>query len=362
MNVYARNLDSQPVQRLLPAHTPGIGGLDEVGDGLGDEGPGAAGGVEDGLLEGVRHHLPDHGSGQPVGGVVLAKLTAFVGRDHGLVEDGRHVVGGLLPVEAGDATGEGLDEGEAAFDLRGPGEEVRLHHALQAGLAAELPSVEQVCGVVLRPLSDVDAEAGLDHHPDDGGEIGVADEEVVHLRLGAGHLAEGGHEQVAPKLGLDADGVGMLVAQVEGLEDGDVAFVGGAPGAEAGGDGAAVGPDVILGGEGVVAEPFEEGNPPVGIVEGEGVGEGGLDGSGVGPAEEPVLAVREDAHADAALLVGLLQVVVELVHVVGVEAARRADATLELDEGVEGRQVHGATRAQGRGILLDDFIGSGQAG
>ena len=155
-----------------------------------------------------------------------------------------------------------------------------------------------------------------------------------------------------------------LLAEVEGLEDGDVALVGGAPGAEAGGDGFAVGRDVILGGEGVVAEPFEEGNPSVGIVEGEGVGEGGLDGAGVGPAEEPVLAVGEDAHPDAALPVGLLQVFVELVHVVGVgiEAPGGADATLELDEGVEGRQVDGAARAQGGRVLFDDFIGSGQAG
>ena len=83
-----------------------------------------------------------------------------------------------MPVEAGDAAGEGLDEGEAAFHLGGPGKEVRLHHALQAGLAAELAPVEKVGGVGFRQPVDVDAEGGLHHHADDGGEVGVADEQV----------------------------------------------------------------------------------------------------------------------------------------------------------------------------------------
>ena len=212
-----------------------------MGDGLGDEGAGAAGGVEDRLVQGVGHHLADHCAGEPVGGVVFAKLTAFVGRDDCLVEDGCDVVGGLLPVEAGDAAGEGLDEGQAAIHLGGPGEEVRLYHALQARLAAELASVEEVGGVGFRQPVDVDAEGGLHDHADDGGEVGVADEQVVHLVGGAGHFAEGGGEEVLPKLGLDADGVGVLVLPVEGGEAGYVTLVVGAVGAEVGGDGLAGG-------------------------------------------------------------------------------------------------------------------------
>ena len=108
-------------------------------------------GVQDGLIHRVSHHLADHCAGEPVGCVVFAQLTAFVRRDDRFVEDGGDVVGGLLPVEAGDAAGEGLDEGQAAIHLGGPGEEVGLHHALQARLAAELAPVEEVGGVGFPP-------------------------------------------------------------------------------------------------------------------------------------------------------------------------------------------------------------------
>ena len=141
-------------------------------------------------------------------------------------------------------------------------------------------------------------------------------------------------------------------------------LVGCAVGTEVGGDGLAGGGLVFDDGEGVVAEPFEELEPTVGVVEGEGVGQGGLDGAGVGKAEEPVLAVGEDALAKFAVSVGLLEVVVELVDVVGVgfEAAAGADSALELDEGVEGGEVDGAAGALGRGVLLDYLVGSDQAG
>ena len=123
-------------------------------------------------------------------------------------------------------------------------------------------------------------------------------------------------------------------------------------GPEVGWDGLAGGGLVFDDGEGVVAEPFEELEPTVGVVEGEGVGEGGLDGASVGKAQEPVLAVGEDAHADAPALVGLLQVVVELVDVVGVgiEAAVGADSALELDEGVEASEVDGRREPRAGGF------------
>ena len=64
--------------------------------------------------------------------------------------------------------------------------------------------------------------------------------------------------------------------------------------------------------------------------------------------------VGQDAHAHAALLFGLRQVIVELVDVpgVGVEAACGADPSLELDEGVEGGEVHGAARTLGGWVFL----------
>ena len=73
-----------------------------------------------------------------------------------------------------------------------------------------------------------------------------------------------------------------------------------------------------------------------------------------GPAQQPVLAVGQDAHAHAALLLRLRQIIVELVDVlgVGVEAARGADPSLELDERVEGGEVHGAARTLGGWVFL----------
>ena len=77
-----------------------------------------------------------------------------------------------------------------------------------------------------------------------------------------------------------------------------------------------------------------------------------------------MLAVGEDAHADAPALMGLLQVVVQLADVVGVgvHAAGGTDSALELDEGVEGGEVDGAARALGRGIFLDHVVASDKAG
>ena len=101
-----------------------------------------------------------------------------------------------------------------------------------------------------------------------------------------------------------------------------------------------------------------------GVVQGEGVGRRGPDGPGVGPAQQPVPAVGQDAHADAALPLRLGQVVVELLYVlgVGVEAAGGAYPALGLDEGVEGGQVDGAAGALGGRVLLDDLIAPGEAG
>ena len=64
--------------------------------------------------------------------------------------------------------------------------------------------------------------------------------------------------------------------------------------------------------------------------------------------------VGQDAHAHAALLFRLRQVVVELLDVlgVGVEAARGADPALELDERVEGGKVHGAARTLGGRVFF----------
>ena len=63
-------------------------------------------------------------------------------------------------------------------------------------------------------------------------------------------------------------------------------------------------------------------------------------------------------------LLGLSQVVVELRDVVrvGVEAAGGANAALDLDEGIERRQVHGAMRPPRGRLLLDDLAVPRQLG
>ena len=47
----------------------------------------------------------------------------------------------------------------------------------------KLPSLEQVGGVGLGQAANVDAEGSLHHHADDGAQVGVADEQVVHLLI-----------------------------------------------------------------------------------------------------------------------------------------------------------------------------------
>ena len=108
----------------------------------------------------------------------------------------------------------------------------------------------------------------------------------------------------------------------------------------------------------MVAEPLEEGDPAVGVFQRKGIGHCRPDWTGVWPAQQPLPAVREDAHAHAALLLRLLQVVVELLDVlsVRVEAPRGADPALELDKGVEGGQVDGTAGALRGWVLLDDVI------
>ena len=133
-------------------------------------------------------------------------MAALVGRYYRLVQDGSDVVGRLLPVEPGDPAGEGLEHGQAAH-LCGPGEEVGLHDALQPRLVAEVAAVEEVRGVGLRQLVDVAAEGRLHNHAYDGGQVGMADEQVVHLCGIVGYFAQGGREQVLPQLPLDLDGV-----------------------------------------------------------------------------------------------------------------------------------------------------------
>ena len=59
---------------------------------------------------------------------------------------------------------------------------------------------------------------------------------------------------------------------------------------------------VDLCGESMVTKPLEQGDPAVCVLQCVGIGQGRPDRSGVGPAQQPLLPVREDTHAHAALL------------------------------------------------------------
>ena len=102
-----------------------------------------------------------------------------------------------MPVKPGDAAGECPEQGQSA-DLDGPGEEVGLDDTLKSGLAAEVASVEQIGGIGLSQSIDVAAERRLHYHADDGGQVGVADKEVVQLIGVAGYLSESGGQEVLP--------------------------------------------------------------------------------------------------------------------------------------------------------------------
>ena len=98
-----------------------------------------------------------------------------------------------------------------------------------------------------------------------------------------------------------------------------------------------------------------ESDPTVRAVQSVGVWRGRLNRTGVGPTQQPVLAVCEDSHSHSALFFRLLQVLVQLSDVVGVgvKASCCSDPALEFHKCVEGSQVYGATGTLGRRILLD---------
>ena len=78
-----------------------------------------------------------------------------------------------------------------------------------------------------------------------------------------------------------------------------------------------------------------------------------------------MLAVGEDAHPDArARRLRLRQIVVQLQHIVGagLEGTGGTHAALELDEGVESREVDGAAGPLGGWSFLDNLVAIGQPG
>ena len=245
--------------------------------------------------------------------------------------------------------------------------------------------MQQVGGVGLGQPPDVDAEGRLHHHADHRAQVGVPDEQVVHLlrvfaprlgRPGLGHLsafhslraegqfAQGGAQQVVPQPPLDPYGLQMRVLCVEGFQGGDVALVRGTVRTEVIGDAFPVGYDVFQRHQRGIPQPFVQRQPPVRLLQREGVGPRRTRRAGPGPAQQPAPPVGEDAHAHPPLRRRLRQVVVQLPHVIGVgfAAGGGADPPLELDEGVQRGQVNGAPAAIRGRVLLDHLLRLGQAG
>ena len=129
MNVNAGHRVPETVEYLPWVPLRFLCRCNEMGYCLGQECPGAAGGVQHSLIQRVVHQFPDHGAGQPGGCVVFTQLPALIGRNDGLVQVGGGVWRGLGPVEPGDPAGQGLHQGDTTH-LVGPGEEVRFQYSL----------------------------------------------------------------------------------------------------------------------------------------------------------------------------------------------------------------------------------------
>ena len=262
MNVDAGDRPPQAIEDFSGVPAGRFGGGDEVGHRLGHEGARAAGGVQYALPQRIVDHLSNHDAGQPGRSVVFSQLPPLLRRYNRLVQGSGSVRRCFGPVEPGHPAGQGLQQRVAA-DLDWPGEEVRFQHSLQPRGPEQLPSLEQIGRVRLGQAANVDAEGGCNHHPDDGAQVGVANEQVVHLlpadadlgqsrlRLGAhplrgvGDFAQGNTQQVIPQAPLDPDGLHLPVLFVEGFQGGDVALVGGAAGAEVLGDSFPIGSDAF---------------------------------------------------------------------------------------------------------------------
>lgn len=167
----------------------------------------------------------------------------------------------------------------------------------------------------------------------------MAQEEVVEVLLFFDDFAERGGEQLPPEAALNRDGRLVAVLIVEFAQRVEVLLE-----ARAGSE---TGAHFVVGRYDAaaferlrfVAQPFVEVITVVGVVEREGIGACGAPVA-AGAAQQPVLAVGEDAEAGRASLAGergevLLQLA--FVGVGGVEAI--ADAAFDLDHEVVGFEV-----------------------
>ena len=111
--------------------------------------------------------------------------------------------------------------------------------------------------------ADVPGEGALDYHANDGAQVSMSDAQSVQLSAKPCNLTQGRREQVLPQLSLDPDSAGVGVLVVEGLESRYVTLICWGRWAEGLWDGGAGRLFVFFCGEGVLAEPPEDGDPAV---------------------------------------------------------------------------------------------------
>ena len=184
-------------------------------------------------------------------------------------------------------------------------------------------------------LDDINAEGGLQRERDDGGKVGVAQEQVVEVIFALDHFAQRGGEQLPPEAALDRDGgrvAALLVQLAERLKVLLETRAGAEPFAHL----------VVVGSQSAalqrlrfVAQPFVEVVAALGVVEGESVGRRGAPVRGAGAAQQPVLAVGEDAEARRFAVGGQrAEILVELLLIIIGSLESGADSALDLNHKV----------------------------
>ena len=84
-------------------------------------------------------------------------------------------------------------------DLGWPLEEVGFDDAFEIGMCVEGVAVKEIFRVVFRFVFDVDEEVLLEDEGDEGGEVGVTDEQPIGgVGIAGGVLTEGYFEEVLP--------------------------------------------------------------------------------------------------------------------------------------------------------------------
>ncbi len=193
----------------------------------------------------------------------------------------------------------------------------------------------------------------------------MAHEQVVQSPPRPRHFPQCGPQQVVPQPPLHPHRLARRVPVVQRPQPADVLLVMRIARTEVLLDALPVAQrNVPTGDQRPVPQPVAQA-PPAAIlgVQREAIRRRRLDGPGAGPAQQPIPAVRQDAHArPLAVPLRLIEVVIKLLDVprVGTEAGPRANPPLDLDERIQRRQVHRAPRRLRRRVLLHDLVCSRQ--